>query len=138
MAKLILSEHMEQASFFSEIGYRYRSRPDFIPALFYAMVNGFYAAGVGARKHALLAKYRAEGWKSGIPDVRYDQPRGPHPFLVIEMKRADKRNTRDGGLRPEQIEYLDAARSVGAFVRVCYCADEAIAAMDEYMRLETK
>ncbi len=133
-----ISEHTEQANFFSEVRARYASRPDFIPELFYAIVNGFYAAGTGGRKYALLAKYKAEGWKPGIGDVHYDQPRGEYCKLVIEMKRRDKKNTKDGGLTPDQIVYLAAAASVGTFTDVCYCAEEAVETFARYMELEPK
>jgi hypothetical protein len=133
-----LSEHTEQANFVSEVYSRYTSRPDFIPVLFYAVVNGFYVASNKPSKFALLAKYKAEGWRPGVADVHYDQPRGDYCKLVIEMKRSDKRNTKDGGLTPEQKEYLEAAASVGAFTDVCYCAEEAFETFSKYMSLEAK
>ena len=136
MTKLpILSEHSEQAEFVTRVKLEYRNDETFIPALFYSVVNGFWAAGSGPRKFALLAKYKAEGMNPGVSDCHYDQPRGGYNKLVIEMKRSDKRNAKDQGLRLEQIEYLDAARSVGAFVRVCFCAEEATEAFNEYMRM---
>jgi hypothetical protein len=131
----VASEHNEQAAFFADISYRYQHNPEFVPELFYAIVNGFYAAGTGGRKFALLAKYRSEGWRPGIADVHYDQPRGEYNKLVIEMKRSDKRNTKDGGLRPDQIAYLEAARKAGTYVCVCYDADEAVAEFAAYMAM---
>lgn len=129
----ILSEHSEQANFVAEVHYRYRNREDFIPELFFAVPNGMWVAGEGGRRAALVAKYKQEGMKSGVGDIHYLQPRGSHPYCVIEMKRQDRKATRDGGLSPEQKQYIEAARSAGAFVSVCYGADEAAAAFDQYM-----
>ena len=120
----------------TEVMYEYRNQSDFVPVLFYAVVNGFWAAGEGGGKFGLLNKYKAEGWKKGIADVQYQQPRGEYPFAVFEMKRRDAKSKKGGGLEPEQMTYLSAAKSVGAFVRVCYGADEALEAMREYMGFE--
>jgi hypothetical protein len=129
----IPSEHDEQAVFYQDTLLEYRLRDDFIPELFFAVVNGFYLSGKG--KWGLLKKYKAEGWRSGIADIQYQQPRGSHPFCVIEMKRSDLRGDKKGGLEKEQVEYLNAARRVGAYVCVCYSADEAKEAFADYMKL---
>jgi VRR-NUC domain-containing protein len=132
----VISEHSEQASFVAEVHYRYRNRADFIPELFFAVPNGMWVAGDGRRKAALIAKYKREGVKPGVADIHYLQPRGKHPYCVIEMKRQDKKTTRDGGLSPQQRQYITAARNAGAFVRVCYSAEEAAKVFDQYMDIE--
>jgi len=135
MQKLpLLSEHDIQAGFVAEVGYKYRLRGDFIPALFYAAVNGFWAAGEGRRRDALMSKYFAEGFRKGIPDLHYDQPRGPWTKLVIEFKRADMRGKKDGGLSQDQKEYLQAIEPY-ACIAVCYTADEAMEVFNKYMDL---
>jgi len=133
---IVLSEHEEQTLFVTETHYEFRNRSDFCEVLFFAVVNGFWAAGEGGRKIGLLNKYREEGWRKGIADVQYQQPRGGYAFAVFEMKRSDMKTKKDGGLSPEQKEYLSAAKAAGAFVRVCYGADEAMSAMREYMSFE--
>lgn len=135
MQKLpLLSEHDIQAGFVSEVGYKYRLRGDFIPALFYAAVNGFWAAGEGGRRNALIQKYFAEGYRKGIPDIHYDQPRGCWTKLVIEFKREDMRGKKDGGLKKEQKEYIEAIEPY-AMAAVCYTAEEAMAVFGRYMDL---
>jgi len=131
----LLSEHSEQANFVAEAHYRYRNREDFIPELFFAVPNGMWVAGEGKRRAHLVVKYKREGMKSGVGDLHYLQPRGLHPYCVIEMKRQDRKTARDGGLAPDQNHYLEAARSAGAYVCVCYNADEALVALDQYMNL---
>lgn len=136
-----LSEHQIQAGFFREASHKYRNDQTFRPALFYAVLNGAWIGGSGSRaKSALIEKYKNEGWRSGIADMHYDQPRGPFSKLVIEFKRESKRNTGirsgniTGGLESEQIEYLQAIAPY-AMIAVCYSEAEAMAVFDYYMLL---
>lgn len=132
----ILSEHQEQVGFVTEIHFVHRNDLTFIPELFYSVPNGMWAAGKGNEKFALIAKYKSEGLNPGIADVHYDQPRGEYTKFVCEMKRSDRRGEKDGGLSPEQIRYLNAAKKAGTFVCVCYTADDAIDKFNYYMRLD--
>lgn len=138
-----LTEHQIQANFFREVSYTYRNDPTFIPILFYAVLNGAWIGGSSSRsKSGLIEKYKDEGWKSGIADFHYDQPRGPFSKMVIEFKRESKRGAKSkgivtGGLSPEQIEYLEAISS-HALVRVCYTVDEAVSAFKYYMSMNAQ
>lgn len=134
----IPTEHDEQAGFVGDVKARYQHRRDFYPELFYSVPNGFWAAGKGNAKFALIAKYKAEGMRPGVADVMYDQPRGGFTKFVCEMKRRDRRNEKNGGLSDDQMAYLNAARKVGAFVCVCYTADEAVQCFDNYMAMEAE
>ena len=134
----VLSEHSEQANFVAEVQYRYRNDETFVPELLFAVPNGMWVAGEGTRRAALIMKYRKEGMRPGVADLHYLQPRGNYPYCVIEMKRSDKKNVRNGGLTDDQMQYLGAAMKAGAFVQICYGADEAIAAFHEYMELQEK
>lgn len=128
---LLLSEHQEQAAFFTTILYKYRNDPHFTRPLFFSVPNGAWLGG--RRPQNVMEKMKAEGLTPGVSDILYLQPRGPYSFLAIEMKRADKRNRKDGGLRPDQIEFLSSARATGAYCKVCYSADEAEQTFDTYM-----
>lgn len=135
-----LSEHDIQANFFREVSYTYRNDPTFIPILFYAVLNGAWIGGSSsASKRGLIEKYKDEGWKSGIADFHYDQPRGPFSKMVIEFKRESKRNAKSngvvtGGLSDEQQEYLQAI-SAYALVRVCYTVEESLEDFAYYMSM---
>lgn len=131
----IPSEHAIQSNFFREANYEFRNDPTWVPQLFYAVLHGAWIAGDGRRKAALIAKYKEEGWKPGISDVHYDQPRGAYNKLIIEFKRSDRRNVENGGLSDEQLEYCNQA-ALYAKVVVCYSEDEAMVALREYMELE--
>lgn len=130
--KPIPSEHAEQAAFFTTILFKYRNDDRFIRPLLFAVPNGAF---LGGRSAATLEKLRAEGLTPGVADILYLQPRGGYSYLALEMKRADKRNQKSGGLRPEQVEFLNAASRAGAFFAVCYSAEEAERAFDAYMGL---
>jgi len=133
--KTIPTEHEIQAAFVAQVKLDYRLHDDFYPSLLYAVVNGFWAAGSGDRRFALINKYKAEGMNSGVPDIHYDQPRGGYNKLVIEFKRADRRNDVDGGLSSEQKKYFDDSAKY-CMQCVCYTADEAMKEFDYYMSLE--
>lgn len=135
-----LTEHQIQANFFREVSYTYRNDPTFVPILFYAVLNGAWIGGSSrSAKSGLVEKYKDEGWKSGIADFHYDQPRGPFSKMVIEFKRESKRGAKSkgvvtGGCSEQQIEYLEAI-SAHALVRVCYTIDEALGAFKYYMSM---
>jgi hypothetical protein len=131
-----ISEHEEQASFIAEVHMRYASRDDFISKLLFAVPNGAWFGG--KNPHALMAKYRKEGFKNGVADLIYLQPRGPYSCLCIEFKAQDQRNKRDGGLSPDQVEFLAAVNEAGGCGDVCYGAEHAMIVFDAYMSGEVR
>ncbi len=131
-----ISEHDEQASFVAEVSMRYASRDDFIPTLLFAVPNGAWLGG--ANPHALMAKYRKEGFRNGVADLIYLQPRGPYSFLCIEMKAQDQRNKRDGGLSEEQATFLAAVSAAGGCADTCYGAEHAMIVFSAYMSEEVR
>lgn len=130
----IPTEHQEQAAFFTTILYRYQHDPRFARPLFFAVPNGAWLGG--RRPQNVMEKMKAEGLTPGVSDILYLQPRGKYCYLAIEMKRADKRNRKQGGLRDDQVAFLNAASLAGAFFAVCYSADEAERVFDAYMELD--
>lgn len=129
-----IPEHDIQANFIREATLEFRLDNAFISDLLYAVLNGPWIAGQGKGKEKLIEKYQEEGWKPGIHDVHYDQPRGEFNKLVIEFKRADRRKSKNGGMSDDQIKYGNAV-SQYALVKVCYSTDEAMIAFREYMKL---
>lgn len=71
------SEHESQAAFFRRVALDPRTRD----LLIFAIPNG------GQRHKAVAAKLKAEGVKSGVPDIFVAEPRGPFHGLFIEMKK---------------------------------------------------
>ena len=130
-----VSEHEEQASFFAEVLFTYQHRADFIRTLLFSVPNGMWLGG--ANKFALMSKYKAEGFRPGVADIIYLQPRGEYNCLVIEMKAIDKRNVKDA-VSAEQTEFLEAVNGAGGLGEVCYGCEEAMKIFNLYMSLEEK
>lgn len=124
-----MTEHSEQAAFVAEVLYRYSNRDDFIRPLFFSVPNGAWLGG--KNPHALMAKYKAEGFLPGVADILYLQPRGDWSFLAIEMKAVNRK----GGVSEEQNTFIRAALSAGGLALVCYGTDSAIKAFTKYMEL---
>ena len=112
----------------------------------YPMLRWLYAVPNGGDRHpAVAAKLKAEGVKSGVPDLCLPYPlqNNHEPFgrsgvrfnvgfkccgLYIEMK------TKGGTVKPHQKEWLDYLAGVGYRAVVCWSADEAIQTLEEYLK----
>ncbi len=93
-------------------------------ALLYHVPNG------GHRHKATAARLRAEGVKSGVPDIVLPTARGGYHGLYVEMKR-----TRGGRLSLEQIAWLDALRAEGYMAIDCKGWEDARRVIAAYLRL---
>lgn len=81
------------------------------------------------RSPALAARLKAEGMKSGVPDLFLPVPRGGYHGLFVEMKR------RHGGtVSDAQREWLAALTEQGYRATVCKGAVEAIDTIKEYLK----
>lgn len=92
--------------------------------LIYAIANG------GARSKATAGKLRAEGVKRGVPDLCLPVQRGGYGALYIEMKRE-----KGGQVRKTQSDYMDRLTRAGNKCVVCHGAEEAKAAIRNYMSM---
>lgn len=132
-----ISEHAEQTNFFLETSLRFGFRNDFIDRLLFAVPNGMWLAGSGATRFALMNKYKAEGFKPGVADILYLQPRGEYNCLAIEMKAQDKRNDKHA-VSEDQGEFLAAINGAGGLGEVCYGSEEALVIFTRYMSFEAR
>jgi hypothetical protein len=82
----------------------------------------------GHRGGATGARLKAEGVKPGVPDLFLPVPRGGYSGLYIEMKVKPNKPTL------AQAEWIDAMNEFGYSAWICYSADEAIAAITDYMQ----
>lgn len=106
MAKRNDREHQEQKAFFDWVKLNQKRIPEL--KHFFAIPNG------GARHIAVAAKLKAEGVKSGQPDVELPVPRGGFCGLCIEFKA-------DGGKPSEsQIEKITERQLVGWCAVICW------------------
>lgn len=128
------TEHEEQAALFDWAAEHADKRLEML----FAIPNG---AGVnhqhsrnGKRFSLEGAKLKREGMKQGVPDVFLACPsKVNHVWkngLFIEMKRAKKSLSR---VTPEQLQWKAALEAMGYCVAVCYGADEAKAAIENYL-----
>ncbi len=128
-----VSEHEEQANFIETVTFQYGHRADFSPVLLFSVPNGAWFGG--KNPHALMNKFKREGFRPGVADLIYLQPRGPYNCLAIEMKATDQRNLKNGGLSPQQAEFLAAVNANGGTGETCYGCDEALNIFAWYMSL---
>jgi len=128
-----VSEHDEQVNYIREEELRYGNRADFVGALLFAVPNGAWFGG--KNPWAMFAKFKAEGFKQGVSDLLYLQPRGEYAYLAIEMKARDK-TAKD--VSDEQRAFLEAVNAAGGTGDVCYGAEEAMKIFSWYMSLTVK
>lgn len=85
----------------------------------------------GARTSWTQAKrLKAEGLRSGVPDLHLPVARGGYVGLWIELKRI-----RGGSVSPEQRWWIEALQRAGHRVIVARGADPAIAELAAYLAL---
>ncbi len=87
-----------------------------------------FAVPNGGHRHVLTAvKLKAEGVKSGVPDICLPVARKGYGSLFVEMKKEG------GRLRDSQKKWLEELPKHGCKVAVCYSTDEAISVIKEYL-----
>lgn len=102
-------------------GEQVRSRWEDLDLLF-AVPNG------GERDRIVAGRMKAEGVRSGVPDLCLPVARGGFFGLWIEMKRFD-----GGQVSSSQEKFLQALASRGHAVAVCYGAEQAIQVLIRYL-----
>lgn len=90
----------------------------------------YHVPNGGVRHKATAGRLKAEGVKSGVPDVVLPCPRGTYHGLYIEMKRIKGGRTSD-----EQKDYLAFLKEQGYKTTVCKGWQEAADAITKYMEL---
>lgn len=91
----------------------------------YAVQNGGY------RNPREAKNQKDSGTRAGVSDYNLPYPHNGKHGLWIELKRADKSVSR---LTEEQAAWLAAMELLGHATCVAYGADEAIKAVEEYLR----
>lgn len=132
--KIVPSEHEEQRAVI-DWWRMYCAKHRLDSRLLFAIPNAGGFSGTFKTNVGRVAKLKAEGVKSGVPDLMLAIVRddiGIHlqfAGLFIEMKRI-------GGDKPTQAqqEYHALLRAQGYRVLTCYGEDEAIGAITEYLQ----
>ena len=89
--------------------------------MLYAIPNG------GARHIAVAAKLKADGVRSGVPDLALACARGQYNGLYIELK------TMKGVTSPQQKEWIEKLKRYGYQAIVCKGWDAARVAIEDYL-----
>lgn len=117
------TEAAEQAAVFEWAEYHIGKHPE--------LAYMFHPPNGGSRHAAEAANLKRQGVRSGVPDICLPVPRGGFHGLWIELKR-DKY----GKLSEPQRDYIRFLSDQGYKAGVCYGADEAIRAIEKYLRGE--
>ena len=91
-------------------------------ALMYHIPNG------GSRSKAEAGRFKAEGVKSGVPDICLPAARGGYHGLYIELKRV-----KGGRVSPAQQGWIAALRDQGYCACVCKGWDDAAHIIKAYL-----
>ena len=89
--------------------------------LLYHIPNG------GKRSKSEAARFKAEGVKSGVPDLCLPVARGGYHGLYIEMKK------QGGVISADQSKWLHALSQQGYLTAVCYGSEAAEQILTEYL-----
>ena len=133
------SEHGEQAALFCYFNNERLEGRYLETKWLFAIPNGFFATS------GQKAKMKAEGLKSGVPDICLPWPKhlkifkvwnqsawvnGPYMYgLWIELKRKKKGVTSD-----EQSEWIEHLNKQGYYAKVCYGWEAARDTIIEYLK----
>jgi hypothetical protein len=85
----------------------------------------------GSRNKREGAKFKAMGTKRGFPDLVLLAPRGRYHGLLIEMKKL-----KGGVVSDEQKDWLHHLNEAGYYAMVAHGWIEAVAALENYLKLE--
>lgn len=91
----------------------------------------FHVPNGGLRNKVTAARMKMLGVKAGVPDLFLPVARGEWYGLFIEMKRR-----KGGKLSPLQVDWMEALGRQGYKTVVCFGADAAITAIEDYLLQE--
>ena len=117
-----MSEHDEQVALFRWARLAEGRYPEL--ALLHAIPNG------GARHIAVARKLKAEGVKSGVPDICLPVARGGYHGLYVELKHGSNKPT------PEQQAWLERLTAEGYCAEVAWEFEGARELIEAYLREE--
>lgn len=117
------TESEEQQALFEWAALQMGAFPEL--SMLYHIPNG------GRRGKAEAGRFKAEGVKSGVPDVCLPVARGGFHGLYVELKRREKSKTSEA-----QTDWIMRLSEQGYFAVICKGWNEAAQAITQYLRLE--
>lgn len=121
------TEHAIQTAFFAWAAIAAQEQP--LYSLLYAIPNG------GQRSKSQAATLKAEGVKSGVPDVHFPVARGGYFGLYIEFKKPAYSTRKVGGMSDAQVAFARKLTAQGFLVIVCYGWQDAASRITSYINL---
>lgn len=88
----------------------------------------YHIPNEGKRSRRTGARLKAEGLKTGVPDICLPVPRGEHHGLYIELKRRKNSKTTQ-----DQMDWIEDLNAQGYVAAVCEGCDEAISLITSYL-----
>lgn len=119
--KITATEHQEQVAIFQWAAFNRRKYPEL--DLLLAIPNG------GKRHIGTAKKLKAEGVKSGVPDITLQVARGGFNGLWIELKAGKGKPT------PNQLLWLHNLTEQDYLAVVCVGAKAGIQQIEDYINL---
>lgn len=113
------NEHEEQKHLITLVRLRVGAFPEL--SRLFAVPNG------GHRNAATAGKMKAEGQKSGVPDLFLPVRRDGAAGLWVEMKTAK------GSVSPNQWDWMTFLHRAGYRVRLCNCPERALSILTDYL-----
>lgn len=100
----------------------------------YPELEWMFAVPNGGERQAVVgANLKAEGVKSGVPDILLPARRGPWIGLWIELKRVKTVSKRAGKASIEQNKWIIYFQSIGYGAIVCYGYEDAKKTILDYL-----
>lgn len=130
MNKPKTTEHAEQAFVISWARMMEGAYPEL--RWLHSSLNGIFIPAPLAVRVKIINHMKAEGMRSGVPDLFLPVARRDYHGLFIEMK------IEGGVLSEEQMEFLAFAEGQKYLDKVCYSADEAVEVLQWYLEKENK
>lgn len=88
----------------------------------------YHIPNEGKRSQRMGARLKAEGLRTGVPDICLPVARGGNHGLYIELKR--RKNSR---VTPDQMKWISDLLAQGYAAAVCRGCDEAISLITDYL-----
>ena len=120
MSEITVTEHQHQSALFQwwkVVHHRYRLPEKAL----------YHTPNEGKRSVYAAAKLKAEGMRTGLPDIVLAVPRGGYGALYIELK------TQKGRPSQDQLEYIDILCSCGNVAMICRGWETAKAIIEAYL-----
>ena len=119
---MVQHEENEQITVFKWAAMQQKVYPEL--ALLHHVPNG------GQRNKVTAARLKAAGVKSGVPDICLPVPKDEFHGLYIELKYGKNKPSEN------QKQWIEQLNKQGYKAKVCYGAEEAIAVIKEYLKVE--